>query len=88
VTRLPDHYAREIQIVLPFADWTKEQIIANASAAARRDIARSWSCYRGDAPCGRCTPCVLRAAAFAHHGIVDACRAPRMFGGDPAREAR
>jgi 7-cyano-7-deazaguanine synthase in queuosine biosynthesis len=80
-------FAREIRLVLPFCDWTKEQIVAFATAEAREDIARSWSCYRKDGPCGLCTPCVLRAAAFAAHGLADQCAHARMHGGDPARDA-
>lgn len=79
--------AREIQVVAPFLDWSKDLIVAHASPEARADIARSWSCYRGDGPCGECTACVLRAHAFSSHGIVDAAARPVMFGGDPHRAA-
>jgi 7-cyano-7-deazaguanine synthase len=78
-------YGREFRVRSPFVDRTKGQIVSEASDAARRDIARSWSCYRGDGPCGTCTPCVLRRDAFATNNLIDESRPASMHGGDPHR---
>lgn len=80
--------AREIEIEAPFVGMTKAGIVAQASDAAREDMARSWSCYRGDrVPCGTCSPCVLRAAAFSLVGLADRSAPAIMHGGDgPTRK--
>ncbi len=78
--------ARSFRIVAPFAEKTKREIAGGLSPADIEDVCSSWSCYRGDGPCGRCTPCVLRRDAFAAAGLVDACAPVRLHGGDPARE--
>lgn len=78
--------AREIQVVAPWIDRTKAQILAELSEADRGVVARSWSCYRGDGPCGKCSACVLRADAFVAVGLEDLCAPARMTGGDPARQ--
>lgn len=80
--------AREINIVAPFVDRTKEQILRSLDVAALEAVARSWSCYRNHGPCGTCSPCVLRAAAFAAVGITDQCKEASLCGGDPGRELR
>lgn len=86
--------AREIHVVAPFVDKTKEQMLASLrelsplqSALALNAVARSWSCYHNVGPCGRCSACVLRADAFAAVGIADKCVSKVLSGGDPAREA-
>lgn len=78
-------YGREFRVRTPFIDRTKAQIVNEASEEARRDIARSWSCYRSDGPCGTCTPCVLRRDAFSTIGLVDECNPATMHGGDTHR---
>lgn len=79
--------AREIIVETPFVDRTKAQIIREATDAARADMTRSWSCYRGDGPCGACSPCVLRAAAFQAAGLADEAVRATMHGGDgPTRK--
>lgn len=78
--------ARDIAIVTPWIDRTKAQILASLDDADRARVARSWSCYRGGGPCGRCAPCVARAAAFASSGVIDMSAEARMSGGDPSRE--
>lgn len=79
-------HAREVTIRAPFVAMSKAEMVAAATPAARADIARSWSCYRREGPCGTCTPCVLRRDAFAAAGLADACARPKLFGGDPHRE--
>lgn len=78
-------YGREFNIRTPFIDRTKRQILAMSSDAAKVDIARSWSCYRSEGPCGVCTPCVLRREAFDSVGLVDECVRVTMGGGDRHR---
>ncbi len=88
--------AREVNIIAPYVDRTKEQIIRSFlgtdkpldGITAVDAIARSWSCYLSSGPCGKCSACVLRAEAFAAVGMVDKCAPARLCGGDPAREAR
>jgi len=74
---------REIVIASPWIDRTKEQVLSSLDDTGRALVARSWSCYRGKGPCGRCSACVLRAAAFQACGMADACKPTVMFGGDP-----
>lgn len=79
--------AREIQIVVPWIDRTKEQILRTfvGDAASTADILGSWSCYRGSGPCGTCSACVLRNEAVAKVGLADRCIPVKMTGGDPGR---
>lgn len=77
--------AREIQIVSPWIDRTKTQILDSLDGAARIAVARSWSCYRGTGPCGECSACVARARAFAAAHLRDESSMPIMTGGDGAR---
>ena len=79
--------AREIQVVAPWIDRTKTQILQSLSPEDRARVARSWSCYRKTGPCGTCSACVLRAEAFAAVGVADECAMARMTGGDPSRES-
>lgn len=79
--------AREIQVVAPWIDRTKTQILQNTAPEDRAHVARSWSCYRRVGPCGTCSACVLRTEAFAAMCLTDECAAATMNGGDPARES-
>lgn len=79
--------AREVQVVLPWTDRTKTQILQALSEEDRVRVARSWSCYRAKGPCHRCSACVLREEAFASVGLRDESVMVRMNGGDPARES-
>lgn len=75
--------ARDVAVVAPWRDVTKVDLVGRAGhAAVIEDIAASWSCYRREGPCGTCTPCVLRRAAFVAHGIVDRCAPARLIGGE------
>jgi len=87
-TAIRDGFMRQIEVVAPWIDRTKAQILREAAPEALHAIARSWSCYARTGPCGMCTACVLRARAFQEVGLVDECVPPKMSGGDPHREAR
>lgn len=80
---------RELRIRSPWADYTKRQILyaCQPDAVGFDLVRRSWSCYRPKGPCGGCGACIKRAAAFASIGVDDLSAAPRIFGGDPQREA-
>lgn len=81
--------AREVQIVAPFIDRTKSQVLQSFNyTTAADDLALSYSCYRGGFPCRKCSACVVRGAAFAELGITDRSIGAIMGGGDPHREAR
>jgi len=78
-----------VRVVAPLLRVTKRQSVEAAKARpdALEAMAQSWSCYRGgDVSCGTCTPCVLRADAFAAAGVADRPLKLAAFGGDPARE--
>lgn len=82
---------RKIHVAAPYVRMTKIRMLADVAGrypSGIADIQESWSCYFGKGPCGTCTPCVLRKAAFDHHGLSDRCVAPVMTGGDVERERR
>jgi 7-cyano-7-deazaguanine synthase len=57
-----------VQVVTPWAKHPKAEIVqwAQQNVPEHMDlIQRSWSCYREGGPCGECTACVTRKAAFA-----------------------
>jgi len=62
-----------IELVAPFVDRTKAQIVQEARRLGAWDaVAASWSCYEGgDRPCGACGACMYRAEGFARAGEVD-----------------
>ncbi len=60
-----------IAIRTPLIECTKSEII-RIGLRLDAPLALTWSCYRGgDAPCGTCDACVLRARGFADAGIDD-----------------
>jgi 7-cyano-7-deazaguanine synthase len=88
---------RQIWIDAPWVDKSKAGVLveleklphAGHAEVAIADVQRSWSCYRGgDAPCGTCTACVVRARAFAISGVTDLSARLPMHGGDAHREMR
>jgi 7-cyano-7-deazaguanine synthase len=80
--------AREIGVSTPWIDHTKAEILKALKPEDLPHVARSWSCYRNDGPCGTCSACVLRKEAFEAAGLEDQCKRAQMFGGDPARECK
>ncbi len=74
----------------PWAHKTKAQILyaVKPDAEALGVVQRSYSCYRQDGPCLRCSACVKREAAFTDQGIQDLSQRTHMHGGDAARELR
>jgi 7-cyano-7-deazaguanine synthase len=65
---------RPIGIRTPLIEWTKAEII-RTGLELDAPLGMTWSCYRGgDAPCGTCDACVLRARGFADAGTDDPAR--------------
>ena len=60
-----------IEILRPFIDWKKSDIVTRANLM-NIDFTRTWSCYKGeDLHCGRCGTCVERIEAFRLAGVSD-----------------
>ncbi|MGD0392992.1 MAG: 7-cyano-7-deazaguanine synthase QueC [Acidimicrobiales bacterium] len=60
-----------IAIRTPLIECTKSEII-RIGLRLDAPLALTWSCYRGgDAPCGTCDACALRARGFADAGVDD-----------------
>ncbi|MDD8026286.1 MAG: 7-cyano-7-deazaguanine synthase QueC [Acidobacteriota bacterium] len=60
-----------IRILAPFIGKTKADIV-RIGLRLEADYAHSVSCYRGgEAPCGTCSACLLRARAFREVGTED-----------------
>jgi 7-cyano-7-deazaguanine synthase len=88
---LSEALARPVWVAAPYCAIAKSGIVASVLTAypwGLNDLRSSWSCYAGRGPCGLCTPCVLRASAFAAHGVEDLAAAPPLSGGDVSRERR
>ncbi len=61
----------KIQIVTPFIDIAKQEII-RIGFRLGVNFSDTWSCYKGgDLHCGRCGTCVERAEAFHLAGVRD-----------------
>lgn len=61
----------DVQIVTPFIDISKQQIIRKGFNLGV-NFSETWSCYKGgDIHCGRCGTCVERAEAFFLAGVRD-----------------
>ncbi len=59
------------RILAPFIDFRKSAIIREGLEWGA-DYAHSVSCYTGrETPCGRCSACLLRRAAFEEVGLPD-----------------
>ena len=64
----------ETFVVAPFVTQPKAHMLTEARSmpGAWEAIGLSWTCYEGkDVPCGACSACTKRAAAFAEAGQED-----------------
>ena len=69
VVRVSDWHP--VRLERPFVGMSKAEIVA-LGARLGVPFALTWSCYNGGAgPCGRCSACVERAAAFREAGVPD-----------------
>lgn len=60
-----------IRILAPLIDKNKADIIRLALELGV-PLEKTWSCYRGgNAPCGKCDACILRAKGFREVGVED-----------------
>ena len=60
-----------IDIRTPLISLSKSDIV-RLGVTSGAPLHLTWSCYRGgDAPCGTCDACVLRARGFAEAGAAD-----------------
>jgi 7-cyano-7-deazaguanine synthase len=65
-----------VRVLTPLIDKTKAEIVA-LGVALEAPLHLTWSCYRGgDAPCGSCDSCALRAKGFAEAGVTDPALGP------------
>jgi 7-cyano-7-deazaguanine synthase len=70
-SKLGTQYGVTIQIETPLIAMSKAEIV-RAAIGAGAPLEHTWSCYAGgDAPCGRCDSCLLRAKGFAEAGVSD-----------------
>ncbi len=59
------------QVETPIISMSKAEIVKLA-VELQAPLEHTWSCYQGgDAPCGRCDSCLLRAKGFEEAGIPD-----------------
>ncbi|MDA8293637.1 MAG: 7-cyano-7-deazaguanine synthase QueC [Actinomycetota bacterium] len=62
---------RPVEVRTPLIDRTKADIV-RTGLALNAPLSLTWSCYQGgDAPCGTCDACRLRARGFAEAGVAD-----------------
>ncbi|MBI4289826.1 MAG: 7-cyano-7-deazaguanine synthase QueC [Chloroflexi bacterium] len=81
-SKLGAQYGRQIKIETPIISKTKAEIVRLAFEL-KAPIVHTWSCYEGgEAPCGRCDSCILRARGFAEAGYDD----PAIAGAGKARK--
>ena len=70
-SKLWTEYAVPIRIETPIIDLTKAEI-ATLGIRLGAPLEHTWSCYQGgEAPCGSCDSCILRARGFAEAGMPD-----------------
>ncbi len=70
---------KSIEIKTPLIGFRKSEIIRLA-ADLHVPLEWTWSCYRGgEAPCGTCDSCLLRAEGFKAAGIDDPALGLRML---------
>ena len=70
-SKLATEHGVRIRVETPIIEMTKAQIVRAAVDLGVR-LEATWSCYRGgEAPCGDCESCALRARGFAEAGLPD-----------------
>ena len=70
-SKLSTQYNVPIRLETPIIDKSKADIV-RMGLELKAPLELTWSCYQGgDAPCGTCDSCVLRARGFAEAGAVD-----------------
>ena len=70
-SKLWTEYAVPIEVETPIIDLSKAEI-AELGTRLGASLEHTWSCYEGgDAPCGTCDSCILRAKGFAEADIPD-----------------
>ena len=64
-------YRLPIEVITPIIDLSKAEIAA-LGMKLEAPLEYTWSCYKGgEAPCGSCDSCILRAKGFAEAGVPD-----------------
>ena len=70
-SKLWAEYSVPIKVETPIIDMSKAEIAALGTSLGA-PLEHTWSCYEGgEAPCGLCDSCILRARGFAEAGIPD-----------------
>jgi 7-cyano-7-deazaguanine synthase len=70
-SKLWTQYRVPLEIHTPIIELSKAEIVRWATEL-EAPLELTWSCYQGgDAPCGGCDSCVLRARGFAEAGCPD-----------------
>ena len=64
-------YRLPIEVITPIIDLSKAEIVA-LGMKLEAPLEYTWSCYEGgEAPCGSCDSCILRARGFAEADVPD-----------------
>ncbi|MDA1188747.1 MAG: 7-cyano-7-deazaguanine synthase QueC [Chloroflexi bacterium] len=70
-SKLWTQYGVGFDIEIPIIEMSKADI-AKLGIELNAPLDQTWSCYQGgDAPCGGCDSCILRAKGFAEAGVPD-----------------
>ena len=70
-SKLGTQYGVRIQVETPIIRMSKAEIVEMGTRLGA-PLEYTWSCYEGgEAPCGACDSCVLRARGFEEAGIED-----------------
>ena len=72
LVELVNSRAKLLPIVLPFAKWTKAEVVRRGEELGV-EFGATWSCldYGSEKQCGTCPACAERKAAFAIAGVAD-----------------
>jgi 7-cyano-7-deazaguanine synthase len=70
-SKLWTEYQIPIQVKTPIIELSKMEIV-KLGLRLKAPLELTWSCYQGgEAPCGSCDSCLLRAKGFAEAGVLD-----------------